>query len=185
MCGIVGYCGSKNTADVLLDGLRRLEYRGYDSSGIAALGDDGKINVIRRVGKLKNLADAMRDGFTGKRFGIGHTRWATHGEVCEENSHPHTDCSGKIAIVHNGIIENYQQIKNRLIAAGHEFKSDTDSEVIAHLIEESWDGDMLSTMQKILPMLRGTYGIIAMHSDVPGVLVGARRGSPLVSGRAN
>ncbi|MDR1826465.1 MAG: glutamine--fructose-6-phosphate transaminase (isomerizing) [Rickettsiales bacterium] len=188
MCGIIGYCGRRNTREVLLAGLKRLEYRGYDSSGIAVGIKDGvsdaSLAVVRRVGKLNNLFDAVAktDWMHDAGFGIGHTRWATHGEVSEANSHPHTDCTGKIAIVHNGIIENYQRLKDRLSAAGHKFKSETDSEVIAHLLEESWDGDLVTSMQTILPMLRGTYGIIAMHSSAPGALCGVRNGSPLVLG---
>ncbi|MCL1892038.1 MAG: glutamine--fructose-6-phosphate transaminase (isomerizing) [Alphaproteobacteria bacterium] len=185
MCGIVGYCGVKNTSEILLGGLRRLEYRGYDSSGIAVSGENSII-VVRRVGKLNNLTEAVAESSLATdnkaSFGIGHTRWATHGEVSEENSHPHTDCTGKIAVVHNGIIENFSGLKDRLIANGHKFKSQTDSEVIAHLLEEAWNGDLNAAIHAVLPMLRGTYGIIAMHADAPGVLVGARCGSPLVLG---
>jgi len=183
MCGIIGYCGPRDTKEILLAGLKRLEYRGYDSSGIA-VGTKSGVVVVRRAGRLDKLEAAVAEtaALDGAGYGIGHTRWATHGGVSEANSHPHADCAGKIAIVHNGIIENYQRLKDRLIAAGHVFRSETDSEVIAHLLEEHWNGDLTEAMQSVLPLLRGTYGIIAMHVDAPGVLCGARRGSPLIIG---
>lgn len=180
MCGIVGYCGPRSVSEVLIEGLKRLEYRGYDSAGIC-VGEKNGLKVIKRVGKLKNLAEALPEKPFGKN-GIAHTRWATHGGVTEENAHPHMDCAGKIAVVHNGIIENYQQLKDKLAAAGHTFKSQTDTEVIVHLIEDAFEGDLTKAVKKVLPMLKGTYGIIVMHADTPDVLVGARNGSPLILG---
>ena len=183
MCGIFGYCGNKKASEILIEGLKRLEYRGYDSSGIC-VGNGSKFSVYKRVGKIKVLADALPEEPFGHN-GIAHTRWATHGGVTEANAHPHTDCNEKIAIVHNGIIENYQQLKDKLSAKGHKFKSETDSEVIAHLIEEVFDGDLTKAVKQVLPMLKGTYGLIAMHVDCPDVLVGARNGSPLILGIGN
>lgn len=183
MCGIFGYCGGKKASEILIEGLKRLEYRGYDSSGIC-VGNGSKFSVYKRVGKIKVLADALPEEPFGHN-GISHTRWATHGGVTEANAHPHTDCNEKIAIVHNGIIENYQQLKDKLSAKGHKFKSETDSEVIAHLIEEVFDGDLTKAVKQVLPMLKGTYGLIAMHVDCPDVLVGARNGSPLILGIGN
>ena len=183
MCGIFGYCGGKKASEILIEGLKRLEYRGYDSSGIC-VGNGSKFSVYKRVGKIKVLADSLPEEPFGHN-GIAHTRWATHGGVTEANAHPHTDCNEKIAIVHNGIIENYQQLKEKLLAKGHKFKSETDSEVIAHLIEEVFDGDLTKAVKQVLPMLKGTYGLIAMHVDCPDVLVGARNGSPLILGIGN
>ncbi len=183
MCGIFGYCGPRRASSVLIQGLKRLEYRGYDSSGIC-VGDGDRLVVYKRVGKLKALSDAVPCDPFGKN-GIAHTRWATHGGVTENNAHPHTDCSGKIAIVHNGIIENYHALKEKLTAAGHVFKSETDSEVIAHMIEDAFDGNLTRAVKSVLPLLKGTYGLIVMHTDCPDVLVGARNGSPLVVGVGN
>lgn len=183
MCGIFGYCGAKAASEILIEGLKRLEYRGYDSSGIC-VGEKEGLTIIKRVGKIKVLADALPQASFGKN-GIAHTRWATHGGVTEENAHPHTDCTGKLALVHNGIIENYQQLKEKLQEKGHVFKSQTDSEVIAHLIEENFDGDLPRAVKKTLPLLKGTYGLIVMHADCPNMLVGARNGSPLILGIGN
>ena len=183
MCGIFGYCGAKAASEILIEGLKRLEYRGYDSSGIC-VGEKEGLTIIKRVGKIKVLADALPQAPFGKN-GIAHTRWATHGGVTEENAHPHTDCTGKLALVHNGIIENYQQLKEKLQEKGHVFKSQTDSEVIAHLIEENFDGDLPRAVKKTLPLLKGTYGLIVMHADCPDMLVGARNGSPLILGIGN
>ena len=183
MCGIFGYCGPKPASEILIEGLKRLEYRGYDSSGIC-VGKGRELVLYKKVGKIKMLADALPELPFG-RNGIAHTRWATHGGVSEVNAHPHTDCSGKIAIVHNGIIENYASLKERLIAKGHRFKSGTDSEVIAHLIEEAFTGDLTKAVKEILPLLKGTYGLIVMHADCPDMLVGARNGSPLILGIGN
>ena len=180
MCGIVGYTGVKPAAPILLEGLKRLEYRGYDSAGIC-VGNDGRLSVVKKKGKIKELRSAVPKGMLGN-YGIGHTRWATHGGVTDENAHPHQDCTGKITIAHNGIIENFGALKERLEGQGHQFKSETDSEVIAHLIESCYDGDLERAVKEALALLKGTYGIVCVHSDEPGRVVGARNGSPLVLG---
>ncbi len=183
MCGIVGYCGSRPASEILLEGLKRLEYRGYDSAGVCVHNDTG-LEVIKRAGKIRDLREIVPEDLAGT-FGIGHTRWATHGDVTDINAHPHTDCSGKLALVHNGIIENYTVLKEKLEEEGHRFKSTTDSEIIAHLIESFYDGDLERALKKAAPLLKGTYGIVCMHADQPGVIVGARNGSPLVLGVAD
>ena len=137
MCGIVGYVGPRDAAPILLDGLRRLEYRGYDSAGIALLTESGEVFVEKKAGKLTNLTDHLNGGAPAGHPGIAHTRWATHGRPNDVNAHPHIDCSGQLALIHNGIIENYREIKDRLLAAGHRFTSETDTEVLAHLIEQA------------------------------------------------
>ncbi len=180
MCGIIGYCGPKHTPDILLAGLKRLEYRGYDSAGIC-LGADNNLIIYKKEGKLHRLREIMPETVSGI-WGIGHTRWATHGGADDINAHPHTDCSGKIAICHNGIIENYEVLKTRLQETGHRFISDTDSEVIAHLIESLYNGNLEHAVKKALTFLQGTYGVLAMHADHPKVIVGARNGSPLALG---
>lgn len=180
MCGIVGYTGPKKATEILLDGLKRLEYRGYDSAGIAVQDDDGLV-VYKRIGKIQDLRTIVRDTTTGT-CGIGHTRWATHGGVTDINAHPHTDTSGKIAIVHNGIIENYGSLKALLESRGVVFKSDTDSEVIAHLVAYYYQGNLEKAVRSALQQLKGTYGIAAVHLDEPDRIVGARNGSPLVVG---
>jgi glucosamine--fructose-6-phosphate aminotransferase (isomerizing) len=183
MCGIVGYCGPKKTTEVLLEGLKRLEYRGYDSSGVC-WGDAGELKTVKRSGKIINLRDAVKPAGEHS-YGIGHTRWATHGVVNEANAHPHLSSNGKIAIVHNGIIENYESLKQRLQGEGHTFKSDTDSEVIAHLLEDFYEDNLEKAMSNILGVIKGTYGIVAIHADEPNKLVGVRNGSPLVLGVGN
>ena len=180
MCGIVGYCGSKPASDILLEGLRRLEYRGYDSAGIC-VGTASGFNVIKKIGKIKDLKAAVPSEPFGAN-GIGHTRWATHGGVTEENAHPHTDCSGRISLVHNGIIENYTKLKEILLAKGHVFKSETDTEVVVHLIEDLYSGDLTQAVRDAVHRVKGTYGIVVMHADHPDMLVGARNGSPLIIG---
>jgi len=180
MCGIIGYCGPKPAAELLVEGLRRLEYRGYDSAGIAVGSNDG-ITVIKRKGKIRELRQAIPDNLGGN-YGIGHTRWATHGGVNDTNAHPHTDCTGKIVIAHNGIIENYTGLKEILKKEGHVFKSETDSEVIAHLIEKYYKGDLERAVKEALSLLEGTYGIVCISADEPDRIVGARNGSPLVLG---
>lgn len=180
MCGIVGYVGSKDTQSVLLEGLKRLEYRGYDSSGIAVLSGGG-LTVTKSVGRISNLERKLKPQ-DGCSAGICHTRWATHGEPTEENAHPHTDCQKEIAIVHNGIIENYQEIKAELSRSGHHFSSETDTEVLAHLIEELYQGDLLEAVRKALAKVRGAYGIAAIHRNEPGRIIAARMGSPLILG---
>ncbi|MCD6120525.1 MAG: glutamine--fructose-6-phosphate transaminase (isomerizing) [Spirochaetales bacterium] len=180
MCGIIGYCGPKPAAELLVEGLRRLEYRGYDSAGIAVGSNEG-ITVIKRKGKIRELRQAVPDSIKGN-YGIGHTRWATHGGVNDTNAHPHTDCTGKIVIAHNGIIENYTGLKEILKKEGHVFKSETDSEVIAHLIEKYYNGDLEHAVKEALSLLKGTYGIVCISADEPDRIVGARNGSPLVLG---
>ena len=180
MCGIIGYVGKKPSSEVLLEGLKRLEYRGYDSAGICVDSPEG-FKIIKSTGKLKNLLAVVPPRPFGHN-GIGHTRWATHGGVTEANAHPHTDCSGKIAVVHNGIIENYEKLRNLLKDKGHSLKSDTDTEVVAHLIEQCYKGDLTKAVLETLSLLKGTYGLVVMHQDHPDMLVGARNGSPLIMG---
>src|SRR6185503_10068065 len=140
MCGIVGYIGEKSAVGIIVDGLKRLEYRGYDSAGVAVIGAGGALEVRRAAGRMKMLEGVLRERPIAGRIGIGHTRWATHGRPSDENAHPHTDCSGTLVVVHNGILENYLEIKERLLAEGHTFKSETDTEVLAHLIEHHLRG---------------------------------------------
>lgn len=180
MCGIVGYCGVGPASEILLEGLKRLEYRGYDSAGIC-IEKDNKFRVIKRKGKIKDLKEIVPDNLPGST-GIGHTRWATHGEVNDQNAHPHMDDTGKVVLVHNGIIENYQGIKKRLLEEGHTFLSDTDSEIIAHLIASLYHGNLEEAVRETAFLLKGTYGIAVMHKDEPGKIVGIRNGSPLVLG---
>ncbi|MGM0431875.1 MAG: glutamine--fructose-6-phosphate transaminase (isomerizing) [Spirochaetota bacterium] len=180
MCGIVGYCGPRQVSDVLVEGLRRLEYRGYDSSGISICGKSG-FTTVKQVGKIHELTKLLGKGLSGFS-GIGHTRWATHGEVTNANAHPHLDEAQRVTIVHNGIIENHRVLRRRLEQEGHTFSSETDSEVIAHLIAEAYQSSLEQAVLDVLPLLEGTYGIAAMHKDEPGVIVGARNGSPLVLG---
>lgn len=181
MCGIIAYVGSRSAVPILIDGLRRLEYRGYDSAGIA-VADCGNVLSIKSVGKIINLESKISGTKISGKLGIAHTRWATHGKPSELNAHPHSDCEEKIWIVHNGIIENYRQLKNELIKKGHKFRSETDSEVVAHLLEENYKGNICEAIQNILPMLKGAYGLVAFHKDEPERLVAARKGSPLVVG---
>ncbi len=183
MCGIIGYCGPKPAAAVILEGLKRLEYRGYDSAGLCIY-SDGRFHIIKRTGKIRDLRNSVPPLLKGD-FGIGHTRWATHGEVNNVNAHPHTDCDDRIAVVHNGIIENYVSLKEKLKSEGHVFQTETDSEVIPHLIEKYYSGDLEEAVKEALALLKGTYGIVCMHIDHPGKLVGARNGSPLVVGIGN
>ncbi len=184
MCGIVGYTGPRKAGDIIIGGLRRLEYRGYDSAGVA-LGDDtgneGRLAFVKRTGKVQVLAQSVpRD--LGGSWGIGHTRWATHGGVTEKNAHPHADSSGKIAVAHNGIIENHRALHEMLVKEGVEFTSETDTEVIPHLIAKYYRGDLEAAVKAALVHLEGTYGIACIHQDEPGRIVGARNGSPLVIG---
>ncbi len=182
MCGIIGYSGPRKTSSVLLEGLRRLEYRGYDSAGVA-VGRPGHpdLSIVKTVGKIAVLKAAMPTDLDGS-WGIGHTRWATHGGVTVNNAHPHTDCSGKIAVVHNGIIENHMSLKSMLEKKGCVFVSETDTEVIPQLIAHYYKGDLLDAVRAAVQSLRGTYGIACIHADEPGRIVGARNGSPLVVG---
>lgn len=181
MCGIVGYLGKNQALPILIDGLKRLEYRGYDSSGIAIF-NDGKIICAKAVGKIKELENKLVNSSFNGTLGIAHTRWATHGEPNEVNAHPHVDCSGKIFVVHNGIIENYRELKKQLENKGHHFESETDTEVIAHLVEDLYKGNLTETVQKALRLIKGAYGIAIIHADEPDKLVAARHGSPLLIG---
>ena len=181
MCGIVGYVGPRRAAPILLEGLKRLEYRGYDSSGIAVGQGNGKLASIRRVGKIRALREAVPKDLAGS-WGIGHTRWATHGGVTEANAHPHFDASGKIAVAHNGIIENYRALRERLSKEGVVFASETDTEVIPNLVAKYYEGDLEAAVKAALAHLEGTYGIAVIHADEPGRIVGARNGSPLIVG---
>jgi glucosamine--fructose-6-phosphate aminotransferase (isomerizing) len=178
MCGIVGYIGDKNAVDIVLEGLRRLEYRGYDSAGIAVVGAEG-LQIRRAAGRIKNLEALLREKPIEGRIGLGHTRWATHGRPTDENAHPHTDGSGDLVVVHNGIIENYLPIKERLQAEGHVFKSETDTEVIAHLIERHFkDTPKLDeAVRRALRELRGSYAVVVLHRQVPDRLVAAKLGA--------
>lgn len=180
MCGIVGYIGPKQAQDVLISGLSKLEYRGYDSAGVA-IGDGACINVRKKAGKLANLSGELEAQPLLGTLGIGHTRWATHGLPNDTNSHPHATEDGKIVIVHNGIIENYLSLKAGLIERGHQFKSETDSEVLAHLIEEAYQGDLYEAVRTALSQVRGAYGIVVTHVDHREI-VAARTVSPLVMG---
>ena len=189
MCGIIGYIGRRQASPILLDGLRRLEYRGYDSSGMA-LHNGGRLEVLRRAGRIENLRKLVAETQPLGDVGISHTRWATHGAPTDENAHPHRDQSGKLALVHNGVIENYITLRERLAGEGHTFTSETDTEVLAHLIGSFYDSSaekdpvqrLVSAVQVALSKVKGTYGIAVMHVDAPDVIVGARLGSPLVIG---
>jgi glucosamine--fructose-6-phosphate aminotransferase (isomerizing) len=181
VCGIVGYVGDKDVIDILIDGLCSLEYRGYDSAGVAVL-DGGAVSVVRSVGDLRNLQKALNGQRPEGTVGIGHTRWATHGRPSEANAHPHRDCSGRIAVVHNGILENFHELRDELIAAGHGFASETDTEVLAHLIEDAYEGDLLQAVVRALGRVHGSYAIAVLHQDEPRRVVAARQDSPLVVG---
>lgn len=181
MCGIVGYVGEKQAADFLLDGLTKLEYRGYDSAGIAVY-DGQKINVEKSVGRLSALKDKLKGRMLQGTVGIGHTRWATHGRPSDVNAHPHTDCTGKFVIVHNGIIENFMPLKEELIAKGHKFVSETDTEVVAHLLEDVYDGDFLKSVNKVLDRIEGSYSLVFMCQDHPDTLICTKKDNPLVIG---
>ncbi len=181
MCGIIAYIGNKKASNFLLDGLKRLEYRGYDSAGLAIYNGQ-KINTLKASGRIINLANKLSKKPLKGNIGIAHTRWATHGQANTKNAHPHSDCSGQIWLVHNGIIENYQQLKKWLAKNGHSFSSQTDTEVIAHLIEEFYNGDLLAAVRKALSLIKGTYGLVVMHSLEPKRLIAARMSSPLLLG---
>lgn len=181
MCGIVGYIGKKNAVDVIYTGLEKLEYRGYDSAGIAVI-ENNKIERRRSVGKLVNLKENIKENKIFGNIGIGHTRWATHGKPSEENAHPHTDCSGKIVVVHNGIIENYVSLKKQLQKEGHKFASETDTEVIAHLIEKYYSGDLLLAVKSALKNIEGAYALCAISCEDSSRIVVARKDAPLVIG---
>src|SRR3954454_14741551 len=181
MCGIVGYIGPRQAAGLLLEGLRRLEYRGYDSAGIAVVNGRG-LKIMKAAGKLSVLEGEMNDNMPQGTIGIGHTRWATHGAPTTTNAHPHTDQSGRIAVIHNGIIENSGAIRKALEQRGHTFKSDTDTEVLAHLVGEFYQGNLEDAVASALRDVEGAYGLAFISSDEPGVIVAARNGSPLLVG---
>ena len=182
MCGIVGYIGSKNASPILMEGLERLSYRGYDSAGVAVIGPDGKIGVRKAKGRLENLAGLLKESPVSGTIGIGHTRWATHGEPSDLNAHPHTDVKGGIAVVHNGIIENHAALRRHLEQTGTKFVSQTDTEVIAHLLNWLYDGDMKRTLIRAMGMLEGSYALGILCDHEPGDLYCARNDSPLVVG---
>jgi glutamine---fructose-6-phosphate transaminase (isomerizing) len=191
MCGIVGYVGKKQVVPIIIEGLRRLEYRGYDSAGIAVAGNGDKLQIRRAEGKLRNLEEAIRLKPLEGSYGIGHTRWATHGRPTEENAHPHRDCTGKIVVVHNGIVENYLSLKKKLIEEGHKFSTETDTEVIAHLIEKhlkSGNGrhpHLEEAVRKTVKELTGVFALAVISVDEPNKIVAARNGPPLVVGLGN
>jgi len=185
MCGIVGYIGPKDPVEVLVEGLRRLEYRGYDSAGVAVVDGNGSLSLRRAAGKLRDLEQVISKTPLTGRYGLGHTRWATHGRPSEENAHPHRDCSGRLVVIHNGIIENYLELKHQLQAQGHEFVTETDTEVVAHAIEQrlkDGDPDLPTAFRNMLPSLRGIYALVVLSADAPDMLVAARLGPPLVVG---
>ena len=182
MCGIIGYIGPKPVVPVILDGLRRLEYRGYDSAGIAVV-NNGHMDVRRSAGKLSNLETAVLRSPLDGQYGLGHTRWATHGRPTEENAHPHRDGTGRIVVVHNGIIENYLELKRELLAKGHVFQSETDTEVVAHLVQEEWKDDGLeAAVRRAMGRVRGLFALVLLSADDPDKLVAVRNGPPIVVG---
>jgi glucosamine--fructose-6-phosphate aminotransferase (isomerizing) len=182
MCGIVGYIGPRDAAPILLEGLARLEYRGYDSAGIALVTAAGDLFVEKKAGKLANLRTALLDATPAAAIGLAHTRWATHGRPNDLNAHPHVDCSGDITVIHNGIIENFQELRDGLAARGHRLASETDTEALAHLIEEAYAGDLAAAVRAALAQADGAYAVAVMHRGEPGRLVGARLNVPLIVG---
>ena len=182
MCGIIGYIGSKPVVPVLLDGLRRMEYRGYDSAGVALVGEHG-IELRRSAGKLSNLEQTIKTEPVDGLYGVGHTRWATHGRPTEENAHPHRDCTGRIVVVHNGIIENYLELKNELQRQGHDFKTETDTEIVAHLVEREMKRDGLeNAVRRALKLMRGMFALVLVSAEDPEKIVAVRNGPPIVVG---
>jgi glucosamine--fructose-6-phosphate aminotransferase (isomerizing) len=181
MCGIVGYIGPQQAVPIILDGLKRLEYRGYDSAGLAVL-EDGCLSVRRASGKLRNLEDTLRLSPVEGMYGIGHTRWATHGRPTEENAHPHRDCHGDIVVVHNGIVENYLKLKRQLMEEGHKFVTETDTEVIAHLVEKYYDGNLENAVRDAVRQLTGVFALSVISRKDPNKIVAARSGPPVVVG---
>jgi glucosamine--fructose-6-phosphate aminotransferase (isomerizing) len=182
MCGIVGYTGPRDAGPVLLDGLRRLEYRGYDSAGIALVTESGDLFVEKRAGKVAVLQEALGGVSPRAGVGLGHTRWATHGRPSDLNAHPHGDCTGRITVVHNGIVENFRELRDDLMARGHHLTSETDTEVVAHLVEEEYKGDLADAVRSALRRLEGAYALVVMHCDEPDRLIGARLNAPLIVG---
>src|ERR1700682_2306965 len=183
MCGIIGYVGERDAVPVPIGGLKKLEYRGYDSAGIAVVDGNG-VQVVRAEGKLSNLETKLAEKPIHGSFGMGHTRWATHGKPNENNAHPHRDCTGKVVVIHNGIIENFLLLKQRLQKAGHTFTTETDTEVVAHLIEENMkDGtSFVEAVKKTLKELEGHYALVMIDGNAPGTIVAAKHGPPLVVG---
>ena len=184
MCGIVGYVGNKQVVPLIIDGLRKLEYRGYDSAGIAVVNEDHDLEIRRAEGKLRNLEEVIRLSPLDGTYGIGHTRWATHGRPTEENAHPHRDCTGRVVVVHNGIIENYLQLKERLRKSDHHFVTETDTEIIAHLIEEylKHDSSFEQAVRSAVSELRGIFALSIINSDEPDTIIAVRQGPPVVIG---
>jgi glucosamine--fructose-6-phosphate aminotransferase (isomerizing) len=183
MCGIVGYTGPREAGPILIEGLQRLEYRGYDSAGIALVDEDGELFVEKKAGKLANLQTAIADRTPHAAIGLAHTRWATHGRPNDLNAHPHQDCTGDITVIHNGIIENFSELRDGLEARGHTLTSETDTEAIAHLVEEAYEGDLADAVRATLRQLDGAYALVVMHKKEISRLVGARQDVPLVVGR--
>src|SRR5919108_801431 len=182
MCGIIGYIGPKDVVPVLIDGLRRLEYRGYDSAGVAVV-CNGEVDLRRSAGKLSNLEQVIDSDPISGDYGVGHTRWATHGRPTEENAHPHRDCTGKIVVVHNGIIENYLDLKLELQAQGHTFVTETDTEIVAHLVErEMRDDGLENAVRRSLMLMRGLFALVLISADDPEKIVAVRNGPPIVVG---
>ena len=183
MCGIVGYIGPKKVVPLILDGLRRLEYRGYDSAGIAVVSQNGHMEIRRASGKLPNLEESIRNNPLDGIYGLGHTRWATHGRPTEENAHPHRDCKGEVVVVHNGIVENYLELKQELEKEGHKFVTQTDTEIVAHLVEKYMNGGPLEdAVRKSIKRLSGVYALVILSTKDPGKIVAARNGPPVVVG---
>ncbi len=182
MCGIVGYTGPRDAGPVLLDGLRRLEYRGYDSAGIALVTESGDLFVEKRAGKVAVLQEALGGDPPRAGIGLGHTRWATHGRPSDLNAHPHSDCTGRITVVHNGIVENFRELRDELVERGHKLTSETDTEVVAHLVEDAYEGDLADAVRAALRRLEGAYALVVLHRDEPDRLVGARLNAPLIVG---
>lgn len=181
MCGIIGYIGPKDVVSVLLEGLKKLEYRGYDSAGIAVV-DKNRVEIRRVKGKIQNLEKSLESSFPNGSYGVGHTRWATHGRPCEENAHPHQDCTGSMVVVHNGIIENYLSLKQKLKAEGHTFRTETDTEVIVHLVEKYFQGSLEKAVQKAVQELEGAYAFAVISAQDSGKIVVAKVGPPAVIG---
>jgi len=181
MCGIVGYVGNRPVVPIVLHGLAKLEYRGYDSAGIAVW-QDGRLRIDKTVGRLSRLEEKLAANPMHGFVGMGQTRWATHGRPSDVNAHPHTDCTGKIAVIHNGIIENYLELKEMLLAEGHVFKSQTDTEVVPHLIEKYYEGDLEAAVRKVLHIIEGSYALTIIHEDEPDKVIGVRKDSPLIAG---
>ena len=185
MCGIVGYTGPREAGPILIEGLKRLEYRGYDSAGIALVDDSGDLFVEKRAGKLANLQTAIADRTPHAAIGLAHTRWATHGRPNDLNAHPHQDCTGEITVIHNGIIENFRELRDELEARGHTLTSETDTEAIAHLVEDAYQGDLAHAVRAALRRLEGAYALVVMHRGETNRLIGARQDVPLVVGVAD